>query len=145
MSGTNVTLLKRWFEEVWNQRRAATISELFATNGVAHGSSDTGGDIHGPKEFLAFYERITGSFSDIHFAVEDAMESGDKVVLRWSATMKHTGDKLGIKASGKQIRIGGVTIARFENGQVVEGWDNWDKLGMLQQIGALQLAASGGD
>ena len=52
--------------------------------------------------------------------------------------MTHTGDHLGMPATGKQVRITGITIARIRDGQVIEGWDNWDQLGMLQQIGAYQ-------
>jgi steroid delta-isomerase-like uncharacterized protein len=143
MSEANVNLMKRWFREVWEQRREKTIMELFAADGVAHGSSDRGGDIRGPKEFLAFYERLTGSFSDMHFTIEDTLDVDDKVVLRWSATMRHTGDKLGFRATGKDVAITGVTIAKIRNGQVIEGWDNWDKLALLQQIGAIHLAATG--
>jgi hypothetical protein len=29
-----------------------------------------------------------------------------------------------------------MTIVRIENGKIVEGWDNWDRLGMLERIGA---------
>ena len=50
--------------------------------------------------------------------------------------MTHTGDVLGIPPSGKSIRIGGISIARIFHGKIVEGWDNWDQLGMLGQTGA---------
>lgn len=50
--------------------------------------------------------------------------------------MTHSGDDLGMQATGKSVRITGTTIARILNGQIIEGWDNWDQLGMLQQIGA---------
>src|SRR5579862_5260762 len=68
--------------------------------------------------------------------VEDVFGAGDKVVLRWSATMTHRGDHLGMPATGKPVRITGITIARIANNQIIEGWDNWDQSGMLKQIGA---------
>lgn len=143
MSEANVNLMKRWFKEVWEERRPETIAELFAADAPAYGTSDAGVDIRGPEQFREFYERLIGSFSDMKFTIEDTLDVDDKVVLRWTATMRHTGDKLGFRASGRPIRITGVTIARIANGQIVEGWDNWDKLAMLQQIGAIHLAASG--
>lgn len=132
----NVNILRRWFEEVWNQRRVATIHELFAPNAIAHGTDDTGATMRGPEAFLAFYERIIGAFPDIKVTIEDGFSSADKVVVRWSATMTHQGGHLGIPASQKPVVLHGITIARVENGQVIEAWDQWDKLGMLQQIGA---------
>lgn len=50
--------------------------------------------------------------------------------------MTYRGDAPGIPATGKPVRLTGVTIARIVNGKIVAGWDNWDQLGMLQQIGA---------
>ena len=50
--------------------------------------------------------------------------------------MTHTGDHLGVPASHKTVHITGITIARIENGKIVEGWDNWDQLAMMQQIRA---------
>lgn len=135
MPDPNVAILTRWFEEVWNQRRVATIHELFAPDAIAHGTDDTGATMRGPQAFLAFYERLIGAFPDIQVKIEDAFSSADKVVLRWSATMTHQGGHLGIPASQKPVALSGVTIARISNGQVVEAWDQWDKLAMLQQIG----------
>jgi predicted ester cyclase len=70
--------------------------------------------------------------------VEDAFGAEDKVVVRWSATMTHRGDHLGMPASGQRVRIAGMSIARIRDKQIIEGWDNWDQLGMLKQIGAYQ-------
>jgi len=139
MSDANVLLMKKWFEEVWNQKRKATITELFAPDAIAHGVNDQGGDIQGPAQLLPFYERISGAFPDMKVVVEDGFSSGDKVIVRWSAEMHHQGDSLGMLASGKKVAIGGMTMARIKDGKIVEAWDNWDKLGMLQQIGVVQL------
>ena len=50
--------------------------------------------------------------------------------------MTHKGDGLGVRATGKKVKITGMSIARIVNGKIVEGWDNWDRLAMLEQIGA---------
>lgn len=81
-------------------------------------------------------ERLRGAFPDINIVVEDAFGAEDKVIVRWSATTTHRGDHLGMPASGKPVRISGMTIARIRDQQIIEGWDNWDQLGMLKQIGA---------
>jgi steroid delta-isomerase-like uncharacterized protein len=83
-------------------------------------------------------ERIRSAFPDINIVVEDVFGAEDKVVLRWSATMTHRGDHLGMPATGERVRITGMTIARIGDKQIIEGWDNWDQLGMLKQIGAYQ-------
>jgi predicted ester cyclase len=44
---------------------------------------------------------------------------------------------MGVQPSGKTSTVAGITIDRFENGKIVEGWTSWDTLGMMQQIGAI--------
>src|ERR1017187_8256486 len=134
----NVELMRRWFKEVWNEGRTQTIYDLLAPDAVAIGELEDGSQLRGPAEFVPFVERIRGAFPDINIVVEDVFGAGDKVVLRWSATMTHRGDHLGIPATGERVRIAGMTIARIGEKQIVEGWDNWDQLGMLKQIGAYQ-------
>jgi predicted ester cyclase len=73
--------------------------------------------------------------------VEDTFGADDKVVVRWSAKMTHTGDHLGIPATNKPVGITGITIARIEKGKIVQGWDNWDQLALMQQLSA-EAAAS---
>jgi steroid delta-isomerase-like uncharacterized protein len=132
----NISLMERWYREVWRESKNETIYELLAPNAVLTGTNGPKEQIHGPKEFAAFAEQIRSAFSATEIVVEDSFGVDDKVVARWSATMTHYGNGLGVPATGKQVRITGTSIARIENGKIVEGWDNWDRLAMLEQIGA---------
>lgn len=137
MADNNVELIHRWFREVWNQGRLDTIQELMAPEFLGIGQSGPEAVIRGPQGFRAFVENLRGAFPDIHVTIEDTFASGDKVVARWSATMTHRGDQLGLPATGKQVRITGISIGRIVDSKIVEGWDNWDQLSMMQQIGAV--------
>lgn len=131
----NVKLARRWFQEVWNEGRIETVHELFAEHGVATGQSEQGEMLRGPKDFVPFAERIRGAFPDLKMTIEDAFGAGDRVALRWTANMTHAGGHLGMAPTNRQVKVGGITIMRFSNGQVVEGWDNWDQHGLMKQIG----------
>ena len=132
----NVALIRRWFNEVWNHRRLDAIAEMMAPDCVVTGLGEADEVVHGPAEFRLFAERFQKAFSGIRITVEDAFGSGDKVAVRWSGEMTHTGDDIGIPATGRTVKISGLTLARVENGKVVEGWNNWDQLGLQQQLQA---------
>ena len=132
----NVMLVRRWFKEVWNEGKTQTIYDLLASDAVGIGELEDGQPLRGPEEFVPFMERLRGAFPDIHMTIEDAFGAEDRVVVRWSGTMTHRGDHLGMAATGKAVRMTGITILRIRDGKIVEGWDNWDQLGMLKQIGA---------
>ena len=139
MSQDNVTIMRRWFDEVWNRGQLATIHELMAADAVGIGQAGPDVTIRGPQEFQSFVEKLRGAFPDIQVTIEDAFAAGDKVAARWSATMTHSGDHLGLPASGKQVRITGISLAQIANGKIVAGWDNWDQMTMMQEIGAAKM------
>lgn len=130
----NIVLMRRWFKEVWNEGRVQTIYDLMADDAIGVGQDKPGVEIHGPADFVALFNRIHGAFPDMKITLEDTFGADDRVVVRWSALMTHTGDHLGIPATNKKVRITGITIVRIENGKIVEGWDNWDQLAMMQQV-----------
>jgi len=140
MSEANKALVRRWFEEVWNQGREETIDELFAAEGVGYGLGDTDVTTRGPGEFKIFANNLRGALPDIHMTIEDIMAEGDKVTVRIAAEGTHKGGQLGVAPTGRRVRIAGVVIVRIANGQIVEGWNSWDQLGLLRQIGALPAA-----
>jgi steroid delta-isomerase-like uncharacterized protein len=136
----NKALVRRWFDEVWNKGKEATIDELFASNGVTYGLGETDEDVHGPAQLKPFVHNMRGSFPDIHITIEDIVAEGDKVMVRIVVQGTHSGGNLGIPATGQRIRVAGIVLVRVSNGQLVEGWNSWDQLGMLRQIGALPRA-----
>jgi steroid delta-isomerase-like uncharacterized protein len=136
MSAENIQVVKRWFDEVWNKGRMEAIDELFAADGIAHGLGEAGKDVRGAEGFKPFVQRIRSAFPDIHITVDDTISEGDKIAARFSATMTHTGDDLGFPATGKRVTVSGMSFTRIRNGQIVEGWNNWDIYGMMQQLEA---------
>ena len=56
--------------------------------------------------------------------------------------MTHTGDQLGIAPTGKQVGVTGMSMARLRDGKMVEGWNNWDTMALMEQIGALHQGAA---
>jgi predicted ester cyclase len=52
----------------------------------------------------------------------------------------HGGGSLGPPATGRRVRVAGIVLVRIANDQIVEGWNSWDQLGLLRQIGALPAA-----
>jgi steroid delta-isomerase-like uncharacterized protein len=134
MSAENIQVVQRWFDEVWNNGNIEAIDELFAADGVAYGLGEAGKDVRGAQGFKPFVQRIRGAFPDFHITVDDTISEGDKIAARFSATMTHTGDDLGFPATGKQVTVSGMSFTRIQNGQIVEGWNNWDIYGMMQQL-----------
>ena len=139
----NMELMQRWFQEVWNEGKTQTVYDLMSPNAVGRGQTGPrGAEVHGPAEFVPFVERLRAAFPDMKVTIEDIFGAKDKVVVRWATTMTHTGDGLGLASTGKQVQLTGTTIVRILKGQIVEGWDNWDQLGMLEQIGAYKQPES---
>lgn len=82
------------------------------------------------------------ALSDIHVTVEDTIIDGDKMCLRWICNCRHSGHGLGPDPADTLVRVTGITIMRVANGKLVEGWQNWDMLGMMEQIHSAKRAAT---
>ena len=141
----NGEIIRRWFEEVWNQGREATIDELVAQHAVGKGQTIDGSAITGPDSFRQFWKALRSAFSSIHVDIHHVIEQDDMALLQWTITMTHTGEFMGMPATGRKITATGMSLQRYENGKIVEGWDNWDQLGAFAQLGEMsrvQLALS---
>jgi steroid delta-isomerase-like uncharacterized protein len=135
MSETPETVMRAWFEEVWNQGREDAIDRLFAAGGVAHGLP--GGSVDGPQGFRSVFTTFRGAFPDIHIDVERMVVDGDQVAVHCRVSGTHTGATLGVPPTGKKIDFCGMVIARITGGQFQEGWNCFDFLTMYQQIGVV--------
>ena len=119
----NKAIVRRLWEEVWNQNNLAVCDEIFDVEYAEHEKS--------------FVPILRGAFPDLRFTVEDMIAEADKVVTRYFITGTHQGEFMGIPATGKSVKINTIWIHRVAEGKIVEGrhWGQWDALGMLKQLG----------
>ena len=135
------TLLARWFEEVWNQGREETVDELMAPNAVAVGLGEMDQEVHGPSEFKIFLRNMRQALPDVRIDMEDTTAEQDKISSRVVLKGTHRGEGLGVPPTGNAVQIRGIVMVRIAAGKIVEGWNSWDQLGLLRQIGALNHPA----
>src|SRR5215467_2811902 len=133
----NKSLVRRWFEEVWNQGRDKTIDELLATDVAAFGLGEHDAEVHNPTQFKIFFHNLKNAFPDFHITIEDTLAEKDKVVVRILIEGTHKGAGLGFAPTGRRIRVSGICLIQIAGGKLIVGWNSWDQLGMLQQLGVI--------
>ena len=136
------SILRRWFEEVWNQGRMETIDELFPADAVLWGTGRPDASSKGPAEFKEFYKALRGACPDIRITVEEVVQEGDMAFARWTARMTHTGEGLGMPATNRAMTLAGMSACRAKDGKLAEGWNVWDQLGMVRELGLLSGPAT---
>jgi SnoaL-like polyketide cyclase len=112
MSEQNKNLVRRWFEEVWNQGRLSAIPELYIQSGRAHGFPDPDAVINSAEEFAENCKAFRQAFPDIRIVV----------------------DGLGFPATSKKVGVSGSSFLICGNGQILEGWNYMDLTRMRLQL-----------
>ena len=100
------------------------------------------GESKGPQGTRELIEGYRTAFPDIKITVEEQIAEGDLVATRWTAKGTHKGELMGIAPTGKESTVTGVTIDKIKDGKIVESWNNWDTLGMMQQLGVIPALAT---
>jgi steroid delta-isomerase-like uncharacterized protein len=136
MSDTdNKAVVRRYYDEVLNQRKVDLIDELATEDYVEHdpfpGQGNSRSDLTARAGF------ILGAFNPLVFTVEDVVAEGDRVVVRWSQVGTHSGNFMGIPATGKEFSIAGIDIHAVREGRMAEHWHVVDQLALMQQLGLI--------
>jgi predicted ester cyclase len=76
-----------------------------------------------------------GAFPDLHFTIEDQIVAGDNITTRWTAEGTHSGALGPVPPTARRVRIDGLILDRVAAGKIVERWEQWDQMAMLQQLG----------
>jgi len=133
---TNEQLMRTAMTEVMQNQNVAYIDEAFSPDFVGH---DTAGETFSLDDFKGGVQEMQDAFTEAHVEFGDQVSNGDKVVTRWIATGTHSGSFKGIPATGKRIRITGISIDRIENGKIAESWEVTDDLSVMMQVGIVPL------
>lgn len=130
MSEENKALARRSWEAPNNPD---IVDEVYAADLVWHEPDQ---EIRGAEEAKQFIATYKSAFPDLNVTVEDAIAEGDKVSTRWTIRGTHQGEieEFG-PPTGRQIELKGISISRIEGGKIVEEWNSYDNLGVMQQLG----------
>jgi steroid delta-isomerase-like uncharacterized protein len=135
MSTDITTAPRRFAEEVINGHNLDLLDELFASDYTNHAAPP---DLpKGPAGERAFAGPFFAAFPDARLTVEDYFAAGDKVAVRFRYGGTHSGEFMGIPATGKAFSVGGMNIFRIRDGKIVDNWSQLDMLGLLQQLGVI--------
>ena len=94
-------------------------------------------DIHGPEGFKEYVGAYRSAFSDLHAEIEDQIAEGDKVVTRWTGTGTHDGELASIPPTGNRVTLPGMELVRISGGKLVEGWEGYDMMTLMRQLGVM--------
>jgi predicted ester cyclase len=139
----NKLLMRRFFEEAWNQRDPEKIAEFFAPQRLMHRGPNVVSAP--PSQYMDVIRRWVQAFPDLHNEIDLLIAEDDVVAVYFTFTGTHTGvfqlGDLTIQPTGRRIRQSEVYVFRYKAGQVVEYWSRWDRLGLLEDLGVADRAA----
>jgi predicted ester cyclase len=131
----NKAVVRRFYEEVVNQKNRAALAEVFDPNLVDHfAPPGAPGGLEGAWQTFDMFQT---AFPDQHFTIEDMIAEGDRVVSRVTMSGTQQGPFMGIPPTGKHVTMTGIDINRFVGGKSVEHWVEMDRLGLMQQLGVI--------
>jgi steroid delta-isomerase-like uncharacterized protein len=132
----NKALMRRYFEEAWNQGNLAVLNEIVAPHFTNHNPAIPGLP-PGSDGLKPIFAAFRTAFPDLHFTIDDMISEDDKVVTRWTLQGTHQSEFMGIPPTGKRFVAGGIEIERIIDGKIVEHWLQADNMGLMQQLGVI--------
>ncbi|MFE5482170.1 ester cyclase [Streptomyces sp. NPDC056527] len=128
---------RRFFELIASEGELPPLDEVLAEGYHDHDPSNEQ-DVIGMDAVRREVEMWRGGF-DFNFTVNDQIAEGDRVCTRWTWVGTHTGDFMGLPPTGTKVSMTGTTIHQFrQDGKMAEGWWQYDLLGLMGQLGAVE-------
>jgi steroid delta-isomerase-like uncharacterized protein len=131
----NTTIVRRYLEEILTQNQIAAVPDYVTTDYVNHLLPS--GTLRGPAGDQQLIAELHSGFPGFNITIQDAVDEGHKVAVRFRFQGVHTGTFQGIPATGKRVDVQGINIFHLQGAKIKENWPSLDMLGLLQQIGAL--------
>ena len=135
----NKAVVKRFVEQMWNQRQLELADELFAPDCVTHqlrGVVNSGAP-RPPESVKSEAAVWLAAFPDLRFEIEQMFAADDYITTRLTMRGTHTGAWMELAPTGKKISVPMITIHRISDGKIAEDWVLVGSLSLFQQLGLL--------
>ena len=118
-----------------NNKDIKGFEDVYDPNVAYHGTGELAAA--GRSAFVQFIGAIFEAFPDVSVTLDDVFSSGDKVAYRLTLKGTHKAELMGIPATNRVVTVRSIGIARVSSGKIVEEWENFDEMGMMQQLGVV--------
>jgi len=125
--------LVKKFYEVWNERRFDVLKDLLTPDCLLH-FADRSHPMLSEKSRKVQQDWVK-SFPDLKFTILDIVEEGDLVAVRLTFEGTQRGEFEGVPATNRRIRVTEMLFAKVQDGKISELWEDYDRLGMMKQLG----------
>ncbi|MFM9608169.1 flavin reductase [Streptomyces niveiscabiei] len=129
------SLLRSAWRAAWDQGRVDALDDLLSPAYVRR--RGPGGATQDRDQFKDSIRAMREAFPDLRTEIDDIVEDGDRLAVRWRSTGRHTGAFLGVPPTGKPVEVSGATFARFEGASVAEEWVTFDSRQLLEALGII--------
>ncbi len=94
------------------------------------------GTFQGLDTFRALMQGVYASLSGITYTIDELLVDGNRMILRYSYTATHSGDFLGVPATGRVVHGRGMEVSTVVDGKIAFTWNYSDIFGLMAQITA---------
>lgn len=136
MSQQHEAVVRRLFDEVWNQGKLEVVDTLVTSDFVETDPVEIARGQEGYKKIVNKYRQ---AFPDTRFEIDELISTEKRTVVRFHYSGTHRGMLDTIPPTGRQIKGTGIAVCGFRGNQIHEVFSNWDALGMMQQLGVVTL------
>jgi len=133
----DVDRVRDLFRTLYEEQAFEAVPEYYATDAVRHGGFQ--GELAGVEQLQGYLQAALGGLSDIEITERRSLASDELVVFDFDMTATHTGELLGVPATGNRFTITNTALFRLVDGKVVDEWPRTDRLGLLQGIELVEL------
>lgn len=132
----NKRVARRIPEDVATEGNVDLVDEICTADVVDHSPL---GEVRGREALKAQFESLRAAFRDFFATVEDAIGEDDTVAMRVTLRGVHEGEFFGVEPTGRAVEVSNVVFTRVEDGEIAERWVQPDMLGLLAQLGVVEL------
>jgi len=135
-------VLARSFVGVFaNAHDSATGESVLAEDFVAY-LPYTRYPIRGREKYEDWMKQFRSGFSNFQCDIDELIDDGMRVAIRWTWSGTHTGSLLGIAPTNRTIEFTETHLLRISGGRIAEDHVSANLLDLLDQLGTAQFAAA---
>ena len=118
---TNTEIVNRFFKEGYENKNYAEVIDLVAEDYIDHSPAGARSN----AQAVEILKIVAGMFSDLSIKMLDIFAENDLIATRVLYDGVHSGECMGIPATGKRISFEALENFKVVNGKIVESWGYW--------------------